>query len=256
MLWVNLIMDTLASLALATEPPTPQLLLRKPYGRTKALISRTMMKNIFGQAVYQLFVTFGLLFAGDLLLDIESGRGQEINAEPTQHFTVVFNTFVFMTLFNELNAREIHGERNIFRGLFSNPIFYTIWITTFVLQIVIVQYGSLAFQTAALNIEQWLWCIFLGLGTLLWGQIVTSIPTRSIPKKLSWGRKPPQQEEKEIQTDDLSRSSGQILWIRGYSRVQSQLRVVRAFKSTLEDLEDRRTSTSHRGRGTHHGVWM
>lgn len=64
MLWVNLIMDTLASLALATEMPTPDLLLRKPYGRTKALISRTMAKNIFGQALYQLTVTFGLMFFG------------------------------------------------------------------------------------------------------------------------------------------------------------------------------------------------
>lgn len=64
MLWVNLIMDTLASLALATELPTPDLLLRKPYGRTKPLISRTMMKNILGQAIYQLTVIFSLLFVG------------------------------------------------------------------------------------------------------------------------------------------------------------------------------------------------
>ena len=64
MLWVNLIMDTLASLALATELPTPELLERKPYGRTKALISRTMAKNILGQAVYQLLVTFGMMFYG------------------------------------------------------------------------------------------------------------------------------------------------------------------------------------------------
>lgn len=67
MLWVNLIMDTLASLALATEMPTPDLLLRKPYGRTKPLISRTMMKNIIGQAIYQLGVIFSLLFAGKSL---------------------------------------------------------------------------------------------------------------------------------------------------------------------------------------------
>lgn len=67
MLWVNLIMDTLASLALATELPTPDLLLRKPYGRTKPLISRTMMKNILGQAFYQLIVIFGLLFIGKIL---------------------------------------------------------------------------------------------------------------------------------------------------------------------------------------------
>lgn len=65
MLWVNLIMDTLASLALATEMPTPDLLLRKPYGRTKPLISRTMMKNIIGQAIYQLGVIFSLLFVGN-----------------------------------------------------------------------------------------------------------------------------------------------------------------------------------------------
>lgn len=64
MLWVNLIMDTFASLALATEPPTESLLLRKPYGRNKPLISRTMMKNILGHGVYQLIIIFTLLFAG------------------------------------------------------------------------------------------------------------------------------------------------------------------------------------------------
>ncbi len=67
MLWVNLIMDTFASLALATEPPTEALLLRKPYGRNKPLISRTMMKNILGQGVYQLIIIFTLLFAGKKL---------------------------------------------------------------------------------------------------------------------------------------------------------------------------------------------
>jgi Ca2+ transporting ATPase len=64
MLWVNLIMDTLASLALATEVPTEDLLTRKPYGRTRPLISRTMMKNIIGHATYQLAVMLFILFAG------------------------------------------------------------------------------------------------------------------------------------------------------------------------------------------------
>jgi magnesium-transporting ATPase (P-type) len=66
MLWVNLIMDTLASLALATEVPTEELLTRKPYGRTRPLISRTMMKNILGHAVYQLAVMLFILFYGKL----------------------------------------------------------------------------------------------------------------------------------------------------------------------------------------------
>ncbi|XP_062712697.1 plasma membrane calcium-transporting ATPase 1 isoform X5 [Aedes albopictus] len=249
MLWMNLIMDTLASLALATEMPTPDLLLRKPYGRTKPLISRTMMKNILGQAIYQLIIVFGLLFVGDRFLDIESGRGQPLNSEATQHFTIIFNVFVFMTLFNELNARKIHGQRNIFEGLFTNPIFYSIWIVTLVSQIFIIQYGKVAFSTKALNIEQWLWSVFFGLGTLIWGQIVTTIPTRKMPKKMAWGRGEAEyteairlgEERYDSMDNDKKPRAGQILWIRGLTRLQTQLRVVRAFRSTLEDLEERRS---------------
>ncbi|XP_019754759.1 plasma membrane calcium-transporting ATPase 2 isoform X3 [Dendroctonus ponderosae] len=231
MLWVNLIMDTLASLALATESPTSDLLLRKPYGRTKPLISRTMMKNILGQAIYQLTVIFSLLFVGDKMLDIESGRGAEIGAGPTQHFTVIFNSFVMMTLFNEFNARKIHGQRNIFQGIFTNPIFYTIWIGTCAAQVVIIQYGGMAFSTKALTLEQWFWCLFFGIGTLLWGQLVTTIPTRKIPKILSWGRGHPEEyteaiaigEEKFDVDSDKKPRAGQILWIRGLTRLQTQV---------------------------------
>ncbi|ACY70504.1 hypothetical protein DVIR88_6g0041 [Drosophila virilis] len=231
MLWVNLIMDTLASLALATEVPTPDLLLRKPYGRTKPLISRTMMKNILGQALYQLVIIFGLLFVGDLILDIESGRGQDLNAGPTQHFTIIFNTFVMMTLFNEINARKIHGQRNV----------------------VIIQYGKMAFSTKALSLDQWLWCVFFGIGTLVWGQLITSVPTRKLPKILSWGRGHPEEytdamnlgEERFDSIDsDKKPRAGQILWIRGLTRLQTQLRVIRAFRSTLEDLNERRSMHS------------
>ncbi|XP_030379590.1 plasma membrane calcium-transporting ATPase 2 isoform X3 [Scaptodrosophila lebanonensis] len=257
MLWVNLIMDTLASLALATELPTPDLLLRKPYGRTKPLISRTMMKNILGQALYQLVIIFGLLFVGDMILDIESGRGQELNAGPTQHFTIIFNTFVMMTLFNEINARKIHGQRNVIEGLFTNPIFYTIWIFTMISQVLIIQYGKMAFSTRALSLDQWLWCVFFGIGTLVWGQLITSVPTRKLPKILSWGRGHPEEytdamnlgEERFDSIDsDKKPRAGQILWIRGLTRLQTQisvpLRVIRAFRSTLEDLNERRSMHS------------
>ncbi len=64
MLWVNLIMDSLASLALATDPPTDDLLKRQPYGRTSSLINKTMRKNIVAQALYQIAVVLTLLFAG------------------------------------------------------------------------------------------------------------------------------------------------------------------------------------------------
>ncbi|XP_069165984.1 plasma membrane calcium-transporting ATPase 2 isoform X2 [Procambarus clarkii] len=253
MLWVNLIMDTLASLALATEAPTPDLLQRKPYGRTKPLISRTMMKNILGQAVYMILVIFVLLFYGDKLLDIDSGRYADIRDPPSQHFTIIFNTFVMMTLFNEINARKIHGQRNVFQGFFSNPIFYSIWLSTLASQVVIVQFGGRAFSTEALTLELWLWCILFGSGVLLWGQVVTSIPTKKLPKNVfSWGSGEPQTDpiadfsiEDKLDSDGKDgKRTGQILWIRGLTRLQTQLRVIRAFKSTLEDLEERRSCHS------------
>jgi len=171
MLWVNLIMDTLASLALATEPPTEELLQRKPYGRTKPLISRTMMKNIIGHAIYQLTVIFVLLFCGPALFEMDSGTIESASYKPTQHFTMIFNSFVLMTLFNEINSRKVHGERNVFKGFFSNPIFYGIWIVTLCLQFIIVHFGSYAFSCHWLTLEQWGWCFLFGFGTLLWGQV-------------------------------------------------------------------------------------
>ncbi|XP_065351523.1 plasma membrane calcium-transporting ATPase 3 isoform X3 [Cloeon dipterum] len=238
MLWVNLIMDTLASLALATEMPTSDLLLRKPYGRTKPLISRTMMKNILGQGIYQLIVIFTLLFFGDKLLDIESGRGLP-DGVPGEHFTIIFNTFVMMTLFNEINARKIHGQRNVFSGIFTNPIFYSIWVATMVSQVLIVQFGGVAFSCKKLTLEQWLWCLFFGVGTLIWGQVVTTVPTRTIPKIFSWGRGNPAETialgEEGLDSDsDRKPRAGQILWIRGLTRLQTQIRVVNAFRQGLD----------------------
>jgi Ca2+ transporting ATPase len=84
MLWVNLIMDTFASLALATEPPTEDLLKRKPYGRTSPLISRTMMKNIIGHAIYQLTVLFTMIFLGHHIFGIDSGLRAPLYSPPSQ----------------------------------------------------------------------------------------------------------------------------------------------------------------------------
>ncbi|XP_051471053.1 plasma membrane calcium-transporting ATPase 1 isoform X4 [Apus apus] len=240
MLWVNLIMDTLASLALATEPPTEALLLRKPYGRNKPLISRTMMKNILGHAFYQLVVVFTLLFAGERIFDIDSGRNAPLHAPPSEHYTIVFNTFVMMQLFNEINARKIHGERNVFEGIFNNAIFCTIVLGTFVVQIVIVQFGGKPFSCSELSIEQWLWSIFLGMGTLLWGQLISTIPTSRLKflKEAGHGTQKEEIPEEELAEDveeidhaERELRRGQILWFRGLNRIQTQMDVVNAFQS-------------------------
>ncbi|EHB12250.1 Plasma membrane calcium-transporting ATPase 1 [Heterocephalus glaber] len=240
MLWVNLIMDTLASLALATEPPTESLLLRKPYGRNKPLISRTMMKNILGHAFYQLVVVFTLLFAGEKFFDIDSGRNAPLHAPPSEHYTIVFNTFVLMQLFNEINARKIHGERNVFEGIFNNAIFCSIVLGTFVVQIIIVQFGGKPFSCSELSVEQWLWSIFLGMGTLLWGQLISTIPTSRLKflKEAGHGTQKEEIPEEELAEDveeidhaERELRRGQILWFRGLNRIQTQMDVVNAFQS-------------------------
>uniref|UniRef100_A0A8C6UEI0 Calcium-transporting ATPase n=1 Tax=Neogobius melanostomus TaxID=47308 RepID=A0A8C6UEI0_9GOBI len=242
MLWVNLIMDTLASLALATEPPTESLLLRKPYGRNKPLISRTMMKNILGHAVYQLIIIFTLLFAGEQIFDIDSGRNSPLHSPPSEHYTIVFNVFVMMQLFNEINARKIHGERNVFEGVYRNPIFCSVVLGTFVLQIIIVQFGGKPFSCTALTIDQWLWCVFIGLGELLWGQLVTSIPTHHLKFLKEAGHGTTKEDIKaeeltegadEIDHAEMEMRRGQILWFRGLNRIQTQIKVVNAFRSSL-----------------------
>ena len=200
MLWVNLIMDTLAALALATELPTPELLERAPYGRTASLISPAMARNILGQAVYQLALLITFLFLGHLLPSfclswedadmciIEDWRDIGVQSEPTQLCTVIFNSFIFMTLFNEINCRKVHGERNVLRNLFSSPVFLAIWVTTLLLQVAIVQLpvlGQKIFKTAPLSLQQWLMCLLAGLGSLLWYQLIVTIP---VPQ--SWSRQP------------------------------------------------------------------
>uniref|UniRef100_A0A3Q3KL24 Calcium-transporting ATPase n=1 Tax=Mastacembelus armatus TaxID=205130 RepID=A0A3Q3KL24_9TELE len=242
MLWVNLIMDTLASLALATEPPTESLLLRKPYGRDKPLISRTMMKNILGHAVYQLVIIFTLLFAGETFFDIDSGRNTPLHAPPSEHYTIVFNVFVMMQLFNEINARKIHGERNVFEGIYRNPIFCSVVLGTFALQIIIVQFGGKPFSCQALTIDQWLWCVFIGVGELLWGQLISAIPTHRLKflKEAGHGITKEEIHEEELTegADEIDHAEmelrrGQILWFRGLNRIQTQIKVVNAFRSSL-----------------------
>ncbi|XP_051531530.1 plasma membrane calcium-transporting ATPase 3-like isoform X1 [Myxocyprinus asiaticus] len=240
MLWVNLIMDTLASLALATEPPTESLLLRKPYGRNKPLISRTMMKNILGHAVYQLVITFTLLFAGEKLFNIDNGRNAPLHSPPSEHYTIIFNVFVMMQLFNEINARKIHGERNVFEGIYRNPIFCSVVLGTFVLQIIIVQFGGKPFSCTALTIDQWLWCVFIGVGELLWGQLISAIPTHHLKflKEAGHGI-PKDQFSEEVLTEgadeidhaEMELRRGQILWFRGLNRIQTQMDVVYTFQT-------------------------
>ncbi|EQC29307.1 hypothetical protein SDRG_12976 [Saprolegnia diclina VS20] len=145
LLWVNLIMNTFASLALATDTPSNAVLDRKPYPRTKPLISKKMTKHILGHLVVQLAILLTLTLAGEKLLQIPSGRKYETEdpSQPSVHYTVVFNTFVFLQLFNEINARVIHDEKRVvLRGLLTNRLYASISVLQVVLQVIFVQFGG------------------------------------------------------------------------------------------------------------------
>ncbi|KAI4379242.1 hypothetical protein MLD38_005565 [Melastoma candidum] len=162
LLWINLIMDTLGALALATEPPTNHLMHRSPVGRREPLITNIMWRNLIVQAVYQVGVLLILNFKGSTIL----GLSHETRAHAVViKDTVIFNAFVLCQIFNEFNARK-PDEFNIFSGVTTNHLFMVIVGITFVLQIIIIEFLGKFTSTVRLNWK--LWLVSLGIGLVSW----------------------------------------------------------------------------------------
>ncbi|KAF2232717.1 calcium-translocating P-type ATPase [Viridothelium virens] len=176
LLWVNLIMDTLAALALATDPPTRSIIFRKPDPKSAPLITLTMWKMIIGQAIYQLVVTFILFFAGKTILSYGSAHEQD------QLQTLVFNTFVWMQIFNQLNCRRLDNKFNIFEGMFRNYFFLAIAVIITAGQTMIIFVGGHAFSTIRLNGAQWAYSIILGALSIPVGIVIRLVPDELIRK--------------------------------------------------------------------------
>ncbi|RZB98237.1 Calcium-transporting ATPase 9, plasma membrane-type isoform B [Glycine soja] len=130
LLWVNLIMDTLGALALATEPPTDRLMHRSPVGRREPLITNIMWRNLIVQAAYQIAVLLVLNFCGESILPKQNTRADAFQVKNT----LIFNAFVLCQIFNEFNARK-PDEMNVFRGVTKNKLFVGIVGVTFILQV-------------------------------------------------------------------------------------------------------------------------
>lgn len=174
LLWVNLIMDTFAALALATDAPTENILDRKPTPKRAALITTNMWKMVIGQAIYQLVITFVLYFAGSSIL----GYSKSDTLRQTELDTVVFNTFVWMQIFNEFNNRRLDNKLNIFEGVHRNAFFIIINIIMVAGQIMIIFVGGAAFQIKRIDGTQWAISILCALPCLLWAIVLRYIPDR------------------------------------------------------------------------------
>ncbi|KAH6678620.1 hypothetical protein B0J14DRAFT_327021 [Halenospora varia] len=176
LLWVNLIMDTMAALALATDPPTPSILDRKPDPKSAPLISITMWKMIIGEAIYQLAITLLLYFGAEKILSYDSQR--EIDQIPT----LVFNTFVWMQIFNQWNNRRLDNKFNIFEGVSRNWFFMGINVVMVGGQVMIIYVGGKAFNVVRINGAQWAYSIVLGALSIPVGACIRLVPDELILK--------------------------------------------------------------------------
>ncbi|KAL4396657.1 hypothetical protein AHAS_Ahas01G0113800 [Arachis hypogaea] len=155
LLWVNMIMDTLGALALATEPPNDDLMKRAPVGRKGDFISNIMWRNILGQSVYQVVVIWLLQTVGRWFFFLW-GPNPDVVLN-----TLIFNTFVFCQVFNEINSREME-EVDVLKGMWENQVFVAVISCTVVFQIIIVEYLGTFANTTPLSFVQWLFCLGVG----------------------------------------------------------------------------------------------
>lgn len=208
LLWVNLIMDSLAALALATEDPTPDLLERRPLGRNEPLINGTMGKHILAQGVYQCFWLFLIFYGVPAQLpayavhpcnylgtgetDSECATRQTQEREKTN--SLVFNTFIWMQLFNEVNSRRINDELNVFSGIFKGWIFPSIMALVVGFQVIIMCVPAVGniFSVRTQSAGEWGVALGIGAGSLI-VSFATKIGSRMVVKVR--GAKPVQSEE-------------------------------------------------------------
>ena len=203
MLWINLIMDTLAALALATEPPTEALLNRHPHSKNEYIVSPIMMKHIIGQSIFQSAIIFVLVFVGEkFLFDKMMGRqlqdGSDLlivhgrkqdgfdmedwDNQYSVHYTYNFNIFVWLQLFNLINSRVLDDSLNVFKNIHKSSYFVVIFIIIVILQIFFLTFLGRAIRVVKWGLDplSWLFCIAIGSLGLIWGFILKFIPLEKI----------------------------------------------------------------------------
>ena len=155
MLWVNLIMDTFAALALATEPPHWSVMKSKPRNPKEFIVSKEMTKNIFTVGIIFLIFLMGMIFyfQKDGITDYE--------------LSIFFTTFVMLQFWNLFNARCLGLTQSALKGFLKNVGFVIIALAIFIGQILIVQLGGEFFRTVPLSLKDWL-IITGGTSIVLW----------------------------------------------------------------------------------------
>lgn len=172
MLWVNLIMDTFAALALASIPPSENVMLEKPRRSTDFIISKAMRTNILGVGTVFLIVLLGLIYYFE-----HSAQGMDVH-----NLTVFFTFFVMLQFWNLFNARVFGTTDSAFKGLSKSYGMELIVLAILVGQFLIVQFGGAVFRTTPLDWQTWL--LIIGVSSMvLWVGELVRLVQRSIHKQ-------------------------------------------------------------------------
>ena len=157
MLWVNLIMDTFAAMALASISPSMDVMNEKPRRRTDFIITPAMRNNIFGVGLGFLAILMGLLV---YFKNLPGGMD-------THHLTVFFTIFVMLQFWNLFNASVFGTNHSIFKDASHALGMLSVAIIILVGQILIVSFGGKVFRTEPLPLNEWLYIIG-GTSFVLW----------------------------------------------------------------------------------------
>ena len=162
MLWVNLIMDTFAALALASIPPSESVMNDKPRRSTDFIISKAMQHNIFGVGTLFLVVLMAMIY---YFTNADGGM-------TVQRLTIFFTFFVMLQFWNLFNARVFGTTDSAFKGLTKSYGMELIVLAILGGQFLIVQFGGAVFRTEPLDWQTWL--IIIGSSSLvLWiGELI------------------------------------------------------------------------------------
>ena len=179
MLWVNLIMDTFAALALATEPPEEKVMDKPPRGAEDFIVSPEMLRKIF--AVGGIFLVL-MILALRLPVFSERSLSQIPSAElsrGTVETTAFFTFFVLLQFWNQFNARTLGSNKSAFSGIFENPYFLSISAAILVGQILIVTFAGQAFRVVPLSVSTWI-TLIVATSLVLWiGEILRFMARQS-----------------------------------------------------------------------------
>ena len=170
-LWVNIIMDTFAALAMASLPPNPAVMNEPPRPRDEFIITPSMARTIFVCGGIFVVVLLGML-----------GYWRRTSGEPdVRQLTVFFSTFVFLQFWNMFNAKGFEACHSVLRDLRGSRTFFLVLLLIAVGQVAIVQLGGEVFRTVPLSLGEWAWIIGGTSLIAIAGDLVRTIRRRRHP---------------------------------------------------------------------------